>query len=58
MGWSVRDRVLERIHIVKEALEGEYDELYDDYVTARSMAADMARRRFISFQELSELSPA
>lgn len=33
--------VMERIAIVKEALEGEYDEYYDDYVSGRKELAEL-----------------
>lgn len=32
---------MERIQIVKEALEGEYDEFYDDYVSGRKELAEI-----------------
>ena len=32
---------LERIRIVKEALEGEYDEFYDDYVDGKKELAEI-----------------
>lgn len=35
--------VMERIAIVKEALEGEYDEYYDDYVSGRKELAELNR---------------
>lgn len=34
---------MERIQIVKEALEGEYDEFYDDYVAGKKELADINR---------------
>ena len=34
---------MERIQIVKEALEGEYDEYYDDYVDGRKELAEINR---------------
>lgn len=34
---------MERIAIVKEALEGEYDEFYDDYVDGRKELSDLNR---------------
>ena len=32
---------MERIAIVKEALEGEYDEFYDDYVSGKKELAEL-----------------
>lgn len=32
---------MERISIVKEALEGEYDEYYDDYVSGKKELAEL-----------------
>lgn len=32
---------LERIRIVKEALDGEYDEFYDDYVDGKKELAEL-----------------
>lgn len=32
---------MERIAIVKEALEGEYDEFYDDYVAGKKELAEL-----------------
>lgn len=32
---------MERIQIVKDALEGEYDEFYDDYVAGKKELADI-----------------
>ena len=32
---------MERIRIVKDALEGEYDEFYDDYVDGRKELAEI-----------------
>lgn len=32
---------MERIAIVKEALEGEYDEFYDDYVDGKKELAEL-----------------
>ena len=34
---------MERIQIVKEALDGEYDEFYDDYVAGRKELAELNR---------------
>lgn len=34
---------IERIHIVKDALEGEYDEFYDDYVAGKMELAELNR---------------
>lgn len=34
---------MERIDIVKEALDGEYDEFYDDYVSGKKELADLNR---------------
>ena len=34
---------MERIHIVKDALGGEYDEFYDDYVSGKKELADINR---------------
>lgn len=34
---------MERIQIVKDALEGEYDEFYDDYVSGRKELAELNR---------------
>lgn len=34
---------MERIRIVKEALEGEYDEFYDDYVDGKKELAELNR---------------
>lgn len=34
---------MERIAIVKEALEGEYDEFYDDYVDGKKELAELNR---------------
>ena len=34
---------MERIQIVKDALGGEYDELYDDYVSGKKELADINR---------------
>lgn len=34
---------IERIQIVKEALEGEYDDFYDDYVDGRKELAELNR---------------
>lgn len=34
---------LERIEIVKESLDGEYDEFYDDYVSGKKELADLNR---------------
>lgn len=33
----------ERIEIVKEALDGEYDEFYDDYVSGKKELTDLNR---------------
>lgn len=35
--------VMERIQIVKDALEGEYDEFYDDYVAGKKELAEINR---------------
>ncbi len=32
---------MERIQIVKEALDGEYDEFYDDYVAGKKEIAEL-----------------
>lgn len=32
---------MERIRIVKDALEGEYDEFYDDYVAGKKELAEL-----------------
>lgn len=34
---------MDRIRIVKEALDGEYDEFYDDYVDGRKELAELNR---------------
>jgi hypothetical protein len=34
---------IERIQIVKDALEGEYDEFYDDYVAGKKELAEINR---------------
>ena len=34
---------MERIQIVKDALEGEYDEFYDDYVSGKKELAELNR---------------
>lgn len=34
---------MERIAIVKDALEGEYDEFYDDYVSGKKELAELNR---------------
>lgn len=34
---------MERIRIVKDSLEGEYDEFYDDYVAGRKELAEINR---------------
>lgn len=34
---------LERIQIVKDALDGEYDEFYDDYVAGKKELSDINR---------------
>ena len=34
---------MERIQIVKDALEGEYDEFYDDYVSGRKELSEINR---------------
>lgn len=34
---------MERIQIVKDALEGEYDEFYDDYVAGRKELSELNR---------------
>lgn len=34
---------MERIKIVKDALEGEYDEFYDDYVDGKKELAEINR---------------
>ena len=34
---------MERIQIVKDALGGEYDEFYDDYVSGKKELADINR---------------
>lgn len=34
---------MERIQIVKDALEGEYDEFYDDYVAGKKELAEINR---------------
>ena len=34
---------MERIQIVKEALEGEYDEFYDDYVSGKKELSEINR---------------
>lgn len=34
---------MERIQIVKDALEGEYDEFYDDYVSGKKELAEINR---------------
>ena len=34
---------MERIAIVKDALEGEYDEFYDDYVDGKKELAELNR---------------
>ena len=34
---------MERIQIVKEALEGEYDEFYDDYVDGKKELTEINR---------------
>lgn len=34
---------MERIQIVKEALDGEYDEFYDDYVDGKKELAEINR---------------
>lgn len=34
---------MERIQIVKEALEGEYDEFYDDYVAGKKELLELNR---------------
>ena len=34
---------IERIQIVKEALEGEYDEYYDDYVAGKKELSELNR---------------
>lgn len=34
---------MERIQIVKDALDGEYDEFYDDYVAGRKELAEINR---------------
>ena len=34
---------MERIAIVKEALDGEYDEFYDDYVDGKKEIAELNR---------------
>ena len=34
---------MERIQIVKEALEGEYDEFYDDYIAGKKELTEINR---------------
>ena len=34
---------MERIQIVKDALEGEYDEFYDDYVSGKKELSEINR---------------
>lgn len=34
---------MERIQIVKDALDGEYDEFYDDYVDGKKELAELNR---------------
>ena len=34
---------MERIRIVKDALEGEYDEFYDDYVAGKKELSELNR---------------
>lgn len=34
---------MERIQIVKEALDGEYDEFYDDYIDGKKELAEINR---------------
>lgn len=34
---------MERIEIVKEALDGEYDDFYDDYVSGKKDLAELNR---------------
>lgn len=34
---------IERIQIVKDALEGEYDEFYDDYVSGKKELSEINR---------------
>lgn len=34
---------MQRIQIVKDALEGEYDEFYDDYVSGKKELAELNR---------------
>ncbi|MBQ0086715.1 MAG: hypothetical protein ACOXZI_05275 [Candidatus Cryptobacteroides sp.] len=34
---------MERIQIVKDALEGEYDEFYDDYVSGKKELSELNR---------------
>ena len=34
---------MERIQIVKDALEGEYDEFYDDYVSGKKDLSELNR---------------
>ena len=34
---------MERIRIVKDALEGEYDEFYDDYVSGKKELSELNR---------------
>jgi len=40
----IRDTTsMERIQIVKDALDGEYDEFYDDYVAGKKELAEINR---------------
>lgn len=40
---------MERIAIVKEALEGEYDKFYDDYVAGKKELAELNREYSASY---------
>ena len=40
---------MERIQIVKDALEGEYDEFYDDYVSGKKELSEINRENSEQF---------
>lgn len=40
---------MERIQIVKDALEGEYDEFYDDYVSGKKELSEINREYSAQF---------
>ena len=47
---------IERIQIVKDSLEGEYDEMYDDYVDGKKELAEISAN--FSEEFFSSESPA